>query len=164
MKVRDVMRKSVISLPQNGTLQDVIHKFIHNHIDCLPVVDAAERVVGLITVEDLIHIFLPRYYELLRDFSVLEDKGQLASLFDLSFTGLDRTQEKLILAADVMNSHIRWVRGEDSLLEAASRLQSQSFQRLPVVDRDQKLLGLISDFEVVLALLRGSDVPRAVAS
>ncbi len=160
MKIRDVMRRAVVSLPQNGTLQDVIQKFIQNHIDTLPVIDAAQRVVGLITVEDLIDVFLPRYYELLRDFSALEDKGQLASLFDLSFAGLDRSQEKLILAADVMNSHVRWVGQDQSLLEAASVLQSQNCQRLPVVDRDQKLVGLISDFEIVLALLQGSELPR----
>src|ERR1043165_10004050 len=106
MKVRDVMRKQVISLPQNGKLKEIVAIFIENHIDCLPIVDAAERVVGLIAVDDLIHVFFPRYYELLRDMTVLEDKGQIGSLFDASFTGLDRVQEQLILAADMMNGHV----------------------------------------------------------
>jgi CBS domain-containing protein len=160
MKVRDVMRKSVISLPQNGKLRDIVSTFIKNHIDCLPVIDAAERVVGFITVKDLTDIFFPRYFELLRDLSVLEDKGQIGSLFDTSFTGLDRAQENLIIAADVMNSHLQWVSQEDSLLQAASRLQAQGLERLPVVDRDQKLVGLISDFEVILALLHGSTAAK----
>src|ERR1700690_3955780 len=103
MKVKDVMRTSVIVLPQNATLKDVLDRFLKHHLDSLPIIDAAQRVVGFITIDDLIDIFLPRYYEILRDFSALEDKGQLASLFDLSFTGLERTQEKLILAADGMN-------------------------------------------------------------
>jgi CBS domain-containing membrane protein len=161
MKVHDVMRKSVVSLPQNGTLQDVLAKFTQHHLDSLPIIDAAQRVVGFITIDDLIDIFLPRYFELLRDFTALEDKGQLTSLFDWSFAGLDEVEEKLILAADVMNSKIHWVGSDDSLLEAASQLQSQNFQRLPVVDKDQKLVGLISDFEVVLALLRGSTTRTA---
>lgn len=160
MKVRDVMRKSVISLPQNGKLREIVNTFVKNHIDCLPVIDAAERVVGFITVDDLTDIFFPRYFELLRDLSVLEDKGQIGSLFDTSFTGLDRAQENLILAADVMNSHLQWVSQEDSLLQAAARLQAQGLERLPVVDRDQKLVGLISDFEVILALLQGSSAAK----
>ena len=41
-------------------------------------------------------------------------------------------------------------------MEAAAHLQAQNFERLPVVDKDRKLVGLISDFEVVLALLRGA--------
>ena len=163
MKVRDVMRKSVISLPQNGKLREIVGTFIQNHIDCLPIVDAAQRVVGLITVDDLIDVFFPRYHELLRDMMVLQDKGQIGSLFDTSFSGLDPAQEKLILAADVMNSHIQCVFQDDSLLQAASCLQAQSLQRLPVVDRDQKLVGLISDFEIVLALLTGNPLQRVEA-
>src|SRR5258708_2486571 len=138
MKVRDVMRKSVVSLPQNGKLREIVNAFITHHIDCLPIIDAAERVVGFITVDDLTDVFFPRYYELLRDLAVLEDKGQIGSLFDTSFAGLDQAQENLIIAADVMNSHLEWIPQEDSLLRAAARLQAQGLQRLPVVDRDQK--------------------------
>ena len=156
MKVRDVMRTSVIVLPQNATLKDVLDRFLKHHLDSLPIIDAAQRVVGFITIDDLIDIFLPRYYEILRDFSALEDKGQLASLFNQAFQGLDTHHEQLILAADVMNSDIHWVSADDSLMEAAAHLQVQNFERLPVVDKDDKIVGLISDFEVVLALLRGA--------
>jgi CBS domain-containing membrane protein len=162
MKVRDIMRRSVISLPQNGKLKEIVGTFIQNHIDCLPIIDAAEHVVGLITVDDLIDVFFPRYYDLIRDMTVLQDKGQIGSLFDTAFTGLDRVQEQLILAADVMNSHLECVFQDDSLLQAAARLQAQKLQRLPVVDRDQKLVGLISDFEIVLALFTGTSIQPAM--
>jgi len=117
MKVKDVMRTSVVVLPQNATLKDVLDKFLQHHLDALPVIDAALRVVGFITIDDLVDIFLPRYYEILRDFSALEDKGQLVSLFNQAFAGLDSHHEKLILAADVMCSKLRWVYADDSLLE-----------------------------------------------
>src|SRR5216684_8699158 len=119
MKVKDVMRTSVVVLAQNATLKDVLDKFLKHHLDSLPIIDAAQRLVGFITIDDLADIFLPRYYEILRDFSALEDKGQLASLFNQSFAGLDTHHEKLILAADVMCSGLHWVTSEDSLLEAA---------------------------------------------
>jgi len=163
VKVKDVMRTAVIVLPQNATLKDVLDKFLKHHLDSLPIIDAAQRVVGFITIDDLVDIFLPRYYEILRDFSALEDTGQLVSLFDQAFAGLDMHHEKLILAADRMSSHVRWVSGEDSLLEAAAQLQVQNYERLPVVDKDQKLIGLISDFEVILALLRGTPAASVAA-
>lgn len=162
MRVRDVMRKSVVSLPQNASLHQVIQQFIQYHLDSLPIVDAAERVVGFITIDDLVDVFLPRYHELLRDFAALEDKGQLASLFDLSFVGLDPIQEKLILAADVMVTKLTWIQRDHSLLQAAAQLQIQNYGRLPVVDPDQKLVGMLSDYDVVLALLQGSTAPKAV--
>jgi len=150
------MNKPVKSLPQNASLSDVLQAFLKHHLEALPIIDAAQRAVGLITYRDLTDVFLPRYYELLRDFAALEDKGQLASVFNQSFAGLDRHQEKLILAADIMQTRIQWILHEQSLLEAASLLRTQNRQSLPVVDRDQKLVGMIADFEIVLALLRGS--------
>jgi len=156
MKVRDVMRTSVVVLPQNATLNEVLDQFLKHQLDSLPVIDAAQRLVGFITISDLVDIFLPRYYEILRDFSALEDKGQLASLFNQAFAGLDTHHEKLILAADIMRPHIHWIHADDSLVEAAARLQAQNYRRLPVVDKDRKLVGVISDFEVILALLRGT--------
>ena len=163
MKVKDVMRTTVIHLPQNATLKDVLDNFLKHHLDSLPIIDAAQRVVGFITIDDLADIFLPRYHEMLRDFAALEDKGQLVALFGEPFAGLDMHHEKLILAADVMRSKLHWVSQEDSLLEAAASLQEQNFERLPVVDKDRKLVGLISDFEVILALLRGTTATPSVS-
>src|SRR5258708_22517114 len=156
MKVRDVTQTSVTVLSQNATLKDVLDKFLKHHLDSLPVIDAAQRVVGFITIDDLVDIFLPRYHEILRDLSALEDKGQLASLFNQAFAGLDTHHEKLILAADVMCSDLHWVSSDDSLLEAAAHLQAQNYERLPVVDKDRDVVGVISSFKVVLALLRGT--------
>jgi CBS domain-containing protein len=155
MKVRDIMRPVAVSLPQSGTLRDVVQVFLQHHLDSLPIIDAALRVVGVITIDHLVDIFLPRYHELLRDLSALEDKGQIVSLFAASSFGLGHPNEKLILAADIMNSHIRWVSQDDTLLQAAARLQAQNAQRLPVIDRDDKLVGILSHADIVLALLRG---------
>jgi CBS-domain-containing membrane protein len=150
------MRRSVESLPQSATLDEVIKKFLRHQLESMPIVDAAERVAGIVTVHDLIDIFLPRYFDLLRDLAVLEDKGQLASLFDLSFAGLDTHTEKLILAADVMHAHLQWINEDDSLLIGASRLQTQRQRGLPVIDRDGKLVGWVFDYDIVLALLKGN--------
>ncbi len=141
----------------------MLDQFLKHHLDSLPIIDAAQRVVGFITIDDLADIFLPRYHEILRDFSALEDKGQLASLFSEAFAGLDLHHEKLILAADIMCSKLHWVSSEDSLLQAAAHLQEQNYERLPVVDQEQKLVGLISDFEVILALLRGTATAPAAS-
>lgn len=163
MRVSDIMHRPVVSLAQNASLSEIIRAFVQHHIDSLPIVDAAVRVVGLITIEDLIGLFLPRYYELLRDYAVLQDKGQLAYLFDGTFPGIDRLEKHLILAADIMKTHLEYILTEDSLLQAASTLYAHHHKRLPVVDRDGKLVGLLSDYEIILALLHGSPLEHAHA-
>lgn len=159
MKVSDVMRKTAVSLPHNATLQQVIEAFIRYKLDMLPIVDAAQHVVGLLSASDLLDILFPRFYDLLRDYAALEDKGQLSSLFDSAFSGLDIAENKLILAADVMRTNLIWIGVDDSLVSAASRLFGQQAAELPVVDRDRRLVGLLSETEVVLSLLRGNGVP-----
>lgn len=156
MKVNEVMRKSAIAIPQNATLHDVFEQFTRHQLEALPVVDAANHVVGLITPTDLLDFIFPSFYTVLRDYAAIEDKGQLSILFDAAFSGHDIANDRLILAADVMRANWVWVSMEESLLSAASRLYGQNIAQLPVVDRDRRMMGLISQNEIVLALLRNS--------
>jgi CBS domain-containing protein len=156
MKVKEVMRKPVVTLAQNATLREIVQAFIHHRVDALPIVDAAERAVGLITVFDLVELFFPRYHDLLRDFSALEDKGQLSSLFDPSMGGWELTTDKLIIAADLMHTQGPWIFEDEALLAAAARLKSRHQHKLPVVDRDNRLVGMLYDYDIVLAFMRGS--------
>jgi CBS domain-containing membrane protein len=156
MNVSDVMRKATVSLAQNATLKDVAQTFLRHNLDLLPIVDAAQHVVGVLTPTDLLDVIFPRFHNVLRDYAALEDKGQLSILFDAAFASLDIADERLILAADVMRTNFIWVTMEETLLSAASRLFGQNVTQLPVVDRDRRLMGLLSQTEIVLALLRGN--------
>jgi len=156
VKVSEVMRKVAIAIPQNSTLHDVFEQFTRHQLEVLPVVDAAHHVVGMIRPTDLLEFIFPNFNDVLRDYAAIEDKGQLSILFDAAFSGHDIADDRLILAADVMRANWVWVSFEESLLSAASRLYGQGVAQLPVVDRDRRLMGLISQTEIVLALLRGS--------
>jgi|GEM_PF-1627576 len=155
MKVIDVMRPAKVSLAQNASLAQVVDAFLQHHLNMLTIVDAAQHVVGIITPTDLLDFLFPRFYELLRDYNALEDKGQLSSLFGAAFSGLDIADNKLILAADIMRTHLIWVNGDDALLAASSRLFGQRMAELPVVDRDRRFLGLLSETDVILSFLKG---------
>jgi CBS domain-containing protein len=160
MKVTDVMRPAGLSLTQNANLAKVVETFLNYRVDMLPIVDAAQHVVGVITVQDLLDFLFPRFYEILRDYNALEDKGQLSSLFSSAFSGLDLSDNQLILAADMMRTHLIWVGAEDSLLAAASHLFGQRATQLPVVDRDRRFVGTLSETDVVLSFLKGSKEVR----
>lgn len=159
MKVSEVMRPSTAWVAQNGTLTQVVGAFLRYRVDLLPIVDAAEHVVGVISPVDLLHLLFPRFDNILRDYSALEDKGQLSSLFGSAFAGIELDDNRLILAADIMRTNLIWISVDDSLISAAARLFNQNVRALPVVDRDRRLLGLLSDTDLVLALLKGSAAP-----
>lgn len=155
MKVKDVMRKATGTLPQNASLNEVIRTFLRHRVDFLSIVDAAERAVGIVTIHDLIDLFMPRYHDLLRDFSVLDDTGQLTAILDPSLGGWEPTTNHLIIAADLVHTNGPWISEEEPLLSAAARLQSSRQNRLPVVDKDNRLVGILYDYDIVLTLLQG---------
>jgi len=153
VKVQQMMRQHTVFVPQKASLSQVIDRFVEHHIDTLPVVDEEGLLKGIITVESLSDICLPHYYEFLRDYMALEDKGQLVAAFDQPFKALDEQEDRLILAADLMRSHLRWILEEQSVLQAASLLHAQRCERLPVVNRSGQLVGLLSKNDILLALL-----------
>ena len=82
--------QSVVSLPQNGTLRNVVDTFLKHHLDSLRHYRRrSERVVGLITSDHLIGSFsaaLPRTPA--RRFPRSKTKARIASLFNVSSIGL----------------------------------------------------------------------------
>ena len=155
MNVKHVMRPAAAVLPQNATLDDVMRAFLRHRVEALPIVDAAQRSVGMVTVHDLVDVCLPRYNELLRDFSALEDKGQLSSALDAAAGSWESVPGKLILAVDLVRGTDMAIFEDDPLLAAAARLQASRQHRLPVVDRDRRLVGVLCEEDIILALLNG---------
>ena len=54
MQARDVMVSPVITVPKNATVRDVAKILLEKRISAIPVVDSADRIVGIITEGDLI--------------------------------------------------------------------------------------------------------------
>jgi len=54
MKVKECMCKNVTCVNPNATVTDVAKIMMNNHVGCVPVCDASQNVVGLVTDRDLI--------------------------------------------------------------------------------------------------------------
>jgi len=75
-----------------------------------------------------------------------------ASLLELEFFSEYRLPEQLTVR-DVMSDHPRTVRADLSLKEAARTLVRTGLGALPVVDDDERVLGMVSEKEVIRHLL-----------
>lgn len=156
MNVSDVMRKGVIAVPQTSSLRDLITLFFRHRVDTLPVVDNAGRVVGLVTLAELVHIFMPKFTEFVKDFAFLDDFGVLEPVF-LSQSQLIM-EDKLFLVADIMNQTPILIREHASLLEASALMAASHIERLSVVNDHNRLLGVITHVDIVLSLLAGKPI------
>ena len=57
MKVKDVMTTDVLTVRPDTSFKDTVELLVENHVSGVPVVDADDRLVGIIARQDLLRIF-----------------------------------------------------------------------------------------------------------
>lgn len=144
VRVGDMMMTHVPTVPSNASLAEVVDLLVSHARRRVVVVDETGRVVGIITDGDLIK----RATETERDSLIQSLARRLpvgeAKRFHLS----QRT------AAEVMTSPVITITPDTSLLEALRLLLSHRIKRLPVVDAEGRLAGLVGRGGVLQVLDR----------
>jgi CBS domain-containing protein len=57
VKVKDVMTTDVLTVRPDTSFKDTVELLVENHVSGVPVVDADDRLVGIIARQDLLRIF-----------------------------------------------------------------------------------------------------------
>lgn len=65
-------------------------------------------------------------------------------------------------AREIMTSEVNVVRGSDTVLDASRRMAELSVGALPVCGEDNRLIGMLTDRDVVVKVLAEGKDPRAV--
>lgn len=138
MKVKDAMSKKIDYTTPKAKLKDVSKLIFDHHINGLPVLKG-KKLVGFITERDILQEFYPSMKEYMEDivneanFEKMEKK--VSQIFEMS-------------AEKIMSKKIITVTPETPLLEAQSRMFVGKVGRLPVVDKDKRLVGIISKGDI----------------
>jgi CBS domain-containing protein len=127
MKVEELMTRAVRTCRPQDSLNDAVRTMWEHDCGCLPVVDEGERVVGVVTDRDACMCAYLRG----------------ASLKDLH-------------VGHAMSREVRSCKTTDSVDEAASRMARAQVRRVPVVDEDGRLRGMVT----LLDLARFADEKR----
>ena len=142
LHVRDVMGRVVSSVTADTGLAEVVELLLRRDVKAVPVLDARRHVVGIITGGDL----LERGDLKLR----LSIKRELSA--EALGERLHALRQSGKTARDVMSRRVHTV-GADADVSTAIRLMtSQGVKRLPVVDDDEALVGIVSRADVLRAL------------
>ncbi len=154
--VRDLMATEVLSFRPDDNVQDAMRALVLRDIDGAPVLDAEGRVVGLLSTADLIveeaRIPLPAVITLLG--AVMElPRSRKKYEHDLS-KALGAT------VGEVMQDTVPSTLGpEDTLETAATLMHDEDLERVPVVDDDGRLVGIVGRGDIVRAIVRDLDSP-----
>ena len=75
------------------------------------------------------------------------DEGKLVGMItdrDIAIRGIAKGSGPDTLVRDLMSSDVICARDDDDIADAASRMSEAQVRRLPVVDRDEQLCGIVS--------------------
>jgi CBS domain-containing protein len=138
MLVKDVMTEHPVSVTPGTGVKGALTKLAFVGVTALPVVDDEGRLCGIVSEADFIGEVIddPRAHERPVTMRPLEPA---------------RTVEDVYTRTPVT------VRPHDDVTAVVEVMTSKGFKSLPVVDDQQRLLGMISRSDVVRALARDDD-------
>ncbi len=125
----DVMTRDVVTVRGDDTLDTAAHLLVEKRVKRLPVVDDAGRLAGIVSRVDVLR-------------TLGEDYGSDAAV-EARPAGAGRT------IRDVMRTAVPAVRADATLGEVLDAVISTRLNRAVVVDDERRVLGVVSDSEVL---------------
>lgn len=153
MRVAEVMTKKVITAKRSTTLRELMEIFRRFTFHTLPVVDRENKVIGMVALEDVLKIFQPHPSNIL---DMLDRIPFVDEYDDRSLWDVDIPSEMGVLCVveDLMNVNVVTINEETTTVQARSLMKLHRLKRIPVVDKEDHLLGIISLFDVIMAVFK----------
>lgn len=143
--VGDVMTRDVVSARPDTGYRDLVRTLAERGISAVPVLDPDGRVLGVVSEADLL-----RKVE-------FRGNSEPPKVFEGRAARQARVKSEADRAADLMTAPAITIRPETSLPEAAKLLDANDIKRLPVVDGDGRLVGIVSRADLLKVHLRTDD-------
>jgi CBS domain-containing protein len=148
LRVRDVMTRKVITVPEGTPFGDMVELMLRHQIGAIPVVDDEGGLVGIVSEADLI--------------SKQAYGGRRRPLSD-GFGGLARRYAREVIrsrgrtARGTMSAPVETTVPDEPVRAVARRMVDNRLKHLPVVDDAGRLVGIVSRRDLLLAFDRGDD-------
>ncbi len=134
MFVRDVMSTGFVSAYPTDMIRSVVIKMLSRHCGAIPVVEGENRLVGIVTVRDILLPLYPNYGDYIHD-----------NVHSRDFLEMEEGYPEILTkkVEDVMSRNPLTLSSSSPILEAASYMGLKNFRRIPVVDQG-RLVGMVS--------------------
>jgi CBS domain-containing protein len=148
MIVRDIMKEVVISISPQATVLEAAKLIIEQRVGTLPVVDDDNLLIGVVTISDILDIFIPNYFDLIETLHFVHDFGALEDFLPKDVPEVDNIAVETLMEPPIV------VGADESILRAATTMVRHELIDLPVVDQEGKLVGLASHVDVGTVFLQ----------
>jgi CBS domain-containing protein len=143
MRAHQIMTRPVVTITPDATILEAANTMLRGHVSGLPVVDAAGKVVGIVSEGDFI-----------RRSQIGTQRKRSRWLRFLLGAGADATdyvQEHGRKVSDVMTSEPLTIAEDATLEEIVTSMETNGIKRLPVM-RGDKLVGIVSRANLLQAV------------
>ena len=132
-KVKEIMNPKPRTIHQDTSIRGTMQRIRQQIEDCLPVVDASGKLVGVVTESDILYALrVPSRESTVGSTMVRQAMKQVASN-----------------AGELMTKNPISVTPDMSIQETLSIMVQHKHRHLPVVEKDNTLVGLISLREII---------------
>ncbi|MGW5861543.1 CBS domain-containing protein [Streptomyces sp. NPDC055239] len=146
-KIGSVMTSEVVSAQYGTPFKEVAKRFSEYRISGLPVIDADDKVVGVISETDLLvrEAQAPDPHRPPRRFRLSRMSGAARK---------DRAKATARTAGQLMSTPPVCVHADNTIAEGARRMAQHKVERLPVVDDEDRLVGIVTRRDLLQVFLR----------
>ncbi|MEU3351849.1 CBS domain-containing protein [Streptomyces sp. NPDC037389] len=145
--VGDLMTRSVVRVQRGTLFTEIVHVLQEHDITAVPVVDAEDRPVGVVSEADL----LAKASRRPDPYGAPGAPGAQANATIANSFG---AKHEATTAEGLMTSPAVCARPDWSVVEAARTMEEHRVKRLPVVDETGRLVGLVSRGDLLRVFLR----------
>lgn len=140
MTVADLMTKDVVTVKKDTPLEEAARRLTGLRISGMPVVDDQDKVIGVIGELDIMSVLRGKKTRSFKDLfrRILGEPSPMRKEGDQ--------------VGHVMSTPAITIKSSFDVRDAARVLDSHRIKRLPVVDDDGKLIGVISRADIVRAM------------
>ena len=130
LQARAIMKKDVLTVTPDETLEKVIRILVQHNVTGLPVVNPDMTLAGIITEKDVLRFLSGK--------CVAELAAQ---------TALSQTPVRKVMSGDVVSFS-----QDTDIQQIWDCLVKSSFRRVPVTDSEGKLVGIISRKDIIAVI------------
>jgi CBS domain-containing protein len=132
--VGEVMTRNVVSVREHAQFKDIVQVMRERHFSAFPVLDTQDKVVGVVSEDDL----------LVKEMYSGADGGP-----GLLARRSDKAKAAGLSAAELMTSPAITIGAEATVAKAARLMHTCHMKRLPVVNDEGKLVGIVSRVDLL---------------
>jgi CBS domain-containing protein len=146
MIVKDIMNTAVKTAKSDTLIKDIASVMCLNKISGLPVVGEGNSLEGILSEKDILRVMFP-------DVKQIMEEGNKVNYDSITADYTNVLEKK---AGDLMTQAVASVTPDMPLLKAASMMCVKNIRRIPVTDKSNKLVGIVSIGDVHKAIFQES--------